>query len=272
MQYSETDLRNVKKIEVEILQEIMRVCKKMSITYFAVGGTALGAVRHNGFIPWDDDIDIGMMRDDYEKFLKVAPKELNDKFELVHYSLYKDHPVYFAKVKMKGTLFVERGTSKLKIPKGIFVDIMPYDYCPSTRKQQIKYVKKTIFLNNLFVTKTISVSSFENKKSKRVLKTFIRKIIHFLILPIPKKYLYHKLDSHLQKYNGKCDEFICQNKYINTITKYDIVFPTSEHIFENIVISMPGKQDAFLKSYFGNYMELPPKEKQITHSPELLKY
>ncbi|MCF0124913.1 MAG: LicD family protein, partial [Clostridia bacterium] len=181
MKYKDYDLKNVKKIEIEIVKEIIRICNKNSIKYFAVGGTALGAVRHNGFIPWDDDIDLGMMREDYEKFLKIAPTELNDNYELVHFSLYNDYPVYFAKVKKKNTLFIERGMSKLNIPKGIFVDIMPYDFCPSKKKEQIKYVKKTIFLNNLFIAKSVTTSTFEANKTKQTFKTIIRKIIHFFL-------------------------------------------------------------------------------------------
>jgi len=272
MEYSKADLENVRRIELEILQEIMRICNAHSIPYFAVGGTALGAVRHNGFIPWDDDIDIGMMREDYEKFLEVARTDLNSEYDLVHYSTYEDHPVYFAKIKKKGTLFVEKGVNKLKIPKGIFVDIMPYDYCPSNPKKQRQFVRKTIFLNNLFVTKTTSISTFERNKVKRFVKTVIRKVLHCILLAVPKRYLYKKLDTHLKKYSQGPREYVCQNKFMNTITRFDNIFPTSTHVFEGLEISMPGNQDAFLRGYFGNYMQLPPENKRITHSPELLKY
>ena len=107
MKYTDDQLHKLQDTELEILQEIIRVCNANNITYFTVGGTTLGAIRHNGFIPWDDDIDIGMMRDDYEKFLSVAKTELAEGFSLTYYYTDPNSPTYYAKVRKDGNEFVE---------------------------------------------------------------------------------------------------------------------------------------------------------------------
>lgn len=106
MYYGE-ELKKVQECELEILAEVIKVCNENSIEYFVIGGTALGAVRHSGFIPWDDDIDIGMTRDDYERFLKIAPSKLKSDLFLQYYVTEPNSPTYFAKVRKNNTQFVE---------------------------------------------------------------------------------------------------------------------------------------------------------------------
>ena len=80
MEYNQETLRKLQKTELEILKDFIKICKKYNLTYFATGGTAIGALRHQGFIPWDDDIDVCMLRKDYERFMEVAPKEMGDRY------------------------------------------------------------------------------------------------------------------------------------------------------------------------------------------------
>ena len=92
MEYSREDLKKVQKIEMQILEEVIRVCDENGITYFTIGGTTLGVIRHKDFIPWDDDIDIGMLRSDYEKFLRIAPYKLKQGYILQHFYREKEVP------------------------------------------------------------------------------------------------------------------------------------------------------------------------------------
>ena len=130
MQYRNEDLIKLQKAETEILSEVIRVCDENGITYFAVGGTALGAVRHSGFIPWDDDVDIGMLREDYERFLKIAPEKLKKGYTLCSAESEPNMPSYFAKVRKDGTVFKEESSKNIKMHHGIFLDVMPYDKIP----------------------------------------------------------------------------------------------------------------------------------------------
>ena len=125
-------LRKVQLTELEILEKIDEICKKNNINYFLIGGTLLGDVRHKGFIPWDDDIDIGMLREDYEKFINVCLKNgaLGKDYYLHCNESDDDYFIPFIKVKKNNTTFAEKNIENINTHKGIFLDIFPYDNVP----------------------------------------------------------------------------------------------------------------------------------------------
>ena len=117
----------------DILGETIRVCQKHNIPYFVIGGTAIGALYDQAILPWDDDIDIGMTRENYNKFLKVAPGELGPSYFLSWIETDPHTPYYFAKVKKNDTLFVEEMFKNVPMHPGIFVDIFPFDKIPDNK-------------------------------------------------------------------------------------------------------------------------------------------
>ncbi|MEG0324706.1 MAG: LicD family protein, partial [Raoultibacter sp.] len=127
MHYDDEILRKIQLMELEILKDVDRVCCENDIVYWLDSGSALGAARHNGFIPWDDDIDIGMLRDDYDRFLAVAPQALGDRYEVVDPLSSDRHPAMFAKVWLKGTKFYTVETLDAGVFQGVGIDVMPYD-------------------------------------------------------------------------------------------------------------------------------------------------
>lgn len=155
MQYSPETLKKVHETEVEVLREVIRVCEENDIPYFSVAGTTLGAVRHDGFIPWDDDIDIGMLRDDYERFLRIAPSKLKKGYTLQHFSVEKNAPAHFAKVRKDGTEFVEENMRHIKMHHGIFVDIFPHDFVPDDEAQMLRHHRRVVMYNQLYLAKSL---------------------------------------------------------------------------------------------------------------------
>ena len=149
--YNEKELKRIKELELEILKAVADVCKKSGVEYFAVGGTALGAVRHHGFIPWDDDIDIGMTRDNYRKFLREAPGLLPRGYHLQ--SPYHDRscPYPYTKIRMDHTVFMEYCNRNVKMHQGVYIDIFPFDSMPDDRKKYIQLFRRFQFLTRLFV-------------------------------------------------------------------------------------------------------------------------
>lgn len=127
MQYEQDVLRKLQLAELSILRDIDSVCRSEGIPYFLECGTLLGAVRHGGFIPWDDDIDVGMLRPDYERFLKVAPKALGERYAVCEPRANSRCAGMFAKVWKRGTKFFTAETMEAGIDQGIFVDVFPYD-------------------------------------------------------------------------------------------------------------------------------------------------
>ena len=127
MSNSWTTLRDVQKVQLEILLEFDRICRKHGLKYLLFAGTLLGAVRHKGFIPWDDDIDVCMLRGDYERFLTVCKDELSAELFLQTTDTDREYPLQFAKLRKNNTRFVEKSMSDLKIHHGVFIDIFPLD-------------------------------------------------------------------------------------------------------------------------------------------------
>lgn len=270
MKYTNEQLKGIQEIEIEIAKEIIRICEKNDISYFTIGGTTLGAVRHNGFIPWDDDMDIGMCRKDYDKFLEIAPKQLSESFFLLHYRFEKRTPTYHAKVMRLGTQFVESYAEKIDIPHCVFVDIMPFDNIPSDEKELIKYRKRVKLYHQLYIAKSVWKTSLTRGK-KKYLYSAIRFILHVLMMPVPKEYLYNKLETELRQYNGEETEKISSRGIeVFEWNKKD-VFPTVGHPFESLMLPIPQNADVLLKHQYGDYMQLPPENQRIGHAPKVLK-
>lgn len=139
----EGKLNRLKSAEIDILKEIDRICRKHDIQYFLAGGSCLGAIRDNRSIPWDDDLDIGMLREDFEKFRKIAPQELGEKFIYSSPDTDSNCHYYFDKIRLKDTYFSTFYSNKFVFADGVFVDIVVYDQTtknPIKRKRQIRFI------------------------------------------------------------------------------------------------------------------------------------
>ena len=151
------DQDRVKCAQLDMLVELKRICEKNGIAYFLVGGTLIGAIRHCGFIPWDDDIDVGMLREDYERFISLCKTELSDEYALYDWHKDEKSPIPFLKMKIKGTHYREKLSKETTINDEIFIDIFPYDNAPDSglnRKiQALKNIiyKKIILLKSEFL-------------------------------------------------------------------------------------------------------------------------
>lgn len=266
--YSDENLEKLHRTLKEILSVIDSLCKKHKIEYFATAGTLLGAVRHSDFIPWDDDIDVCMYRDDYDKFLEIAKKELPDQYFCLDFETFKDVPSYYAKICKKGTVFVEKETRKLKYPHCVFVDIMPFDSLPENEKERQKHLKKIRFRYELFKSRILwSVSSITPKK-KRIIGNIVRPVLHILLLPFSRKYLYNKLLKCLKKYNHLSKKSYATYKGKEKLMHpASIVLPLKELKFGDAMIPVPNDYCEVLRREFGDFMKLPPVGKRQSHEP-----
>lgn len=260
----------IKKVQVHILdifKEIARVCKILEIDYFVMGGTALGAYRHGGFIPWDDDLDIGMLREDYEFFLENAGKYLREDLFLQTYKTEPHSPFYFAKVRKANTTFVEKYCRKLDINSGIYVDIFPYDNIPDDAKKRKKYYFKCKLLLNYYIAKEVNETSVPYTGIKKIIYYGIRHGLHFVTRFIPKKRLFEKLDNHMQKYNGIETEYVGYGGLPKIQLKKKTVIKPDTILFENIQVNCPKDLEQYLTDNYGDYMALPPEEERVGHAP-----
>lgn len=253
-------LKEIKQIELEILCHIDAICRKHTLNYYLCGGTLLGAIRHQGFIPWDDDIDIFMPREDYEKLLIILEKE-KGKYSVLNYKTEKEFYLPFTKIVANNTFLKEQGVRSIK-NMGIFVDIFPID---GTSEKKI--VRMLQFYCILILKKILGCKvNIANLKKHTKIRIFIRNIIKFLLCPIPLRSINLCIDSVAKIYeyqNSKlCVSFSGSYGKKEIFNKTQLFSAKTEIIFENYKFFIPQGFDCYLRQIYGNYMDLPPIEMQ----------
>ena len=261
----EINLDELKQIELKILKHIHEVCTQQGFRYFLVGGTLLGAVRHKGFIPWDDDIDIGMPREDFNKFIDYcASNELP--FKIVSNKYNENYGYLFAKAMDPTTTIIEESGNRYNIDLGVYVDIFPVDGLGDTLDEAISNLNKTRFDRELLVA--ANWKRFVRSKTRPIYQEPIR-IAFFLmsrfssfsklVAKIESKYDVKGFDKY--KYVGS----VCGAYRNREIMHIDIVSEYVELPFEDSFFRCPKEYDRYLTNIYGDYMQLPPEEKRITH-------
>ena len=272
MTISNKDLRKAQLLMLKILKEVHKICEENNIKYFLSDGTLIGAIRHQGFIPWDDDLDIGMLREDYEKFCKIAPQILSENFILQNFQTDKGYGLQFGKVILKNTVWIEKVAKNTNRQwSGIYIDIFTYDNITENKKMQKLINRLYIFIQGLILIKFkyINISNYESmaKKLKYVLKkiylcTISKKLLIYIRDSICKRYL-NKSKTLVTKYGG--------NFYKNQ-NPYNFYKDLTLQKFEDTSFYIPKNYDKILKNLYGNYMEIPPIEKQRQHGIEYFDF
>ena len=251
-------INNLQKIELNILLDIDKLCKENNITYYLGEGTLLGAIRHQGFIPWDDDIDILMKREDYEKFLKLAPTNMKKKYEIQHASTIKNYWSPFIKVRYLGkTIYKQNHISHLTCNNGPLVDIFPLDNVPKEDSlgQYIQSFKIRLYRGMIGL-------KLEYRKPKNIKQRVVKFLSRFYTI----NKLHKLLDKTFKKYNNDDNEFTVNLASYYSYKKQTVandVYGTPRYVkFEGYDLPIPNKSEFLLTKIYGNYMELPPLEKR----------
>lgn len=256
------DLHNkiVKKC-LGILAEIDRLCKANDIKYFAYAGTLLGAVRHKGLIPWDDDVDVVMLREDYEKFAKICKTQLSEKFTLQ--TIYTDPLTNNAWMKLHdaNTAFIS-GHRRNGCIEGINIDIFPIDNVPDDKKERIKRAKYIDKMNFIYEYRFAAVKKDDSLKMK------LFKFLIKLIPPFDEQKFKEKYNMYIQACNGKKTTdvvYFSNRKYMRKIIDRHVFDDVVYLPFEDIMIPAPVGYLQVLEGLYGkNFMDLPPEEERVT--------
>lgn len=274
-EYDKNTLKHLQKVQLMILKDFIEICDKNDLEYYAYGGTALGAIRHNGFIPWDDDIDLFMFREDYEKFLKIMSELKSEKYDVLNIDIYNDYQYMFSKLSLKGTKFRSAWCLKKSFDVGINIDIFVLDYIPSNKFSFMILKKKSKILKKIAYILEIIQNDYYTSTSKKIIIYGIKFI--FKLLNINNKTFkkfYKKLLHKLHNNPKKSDMIVYDLAAISydEPLRVNTLKPPKKVKFESIEINVPNDYDSYLKINYGNYMELPPKEKQVNHAPQVLDF
>lgn len=232
-------LRRQQLVMLDLVKELDRICTKHKIPYFLYGGTLLGAIRHNGFIPWDDDLDVGLLRKDYLRLMKILPDELPDHIALQTNDTDKNYFYFFAKLRDKRSFLDEGNYDRVFKERGVYIDIFPFDPVRLWTHMLGEPLQGHCF--KIFRTGT------DDNKSMRKIR-FITWVNRHFTFPILR---------FISRVTG--GETLTYDYGIPFHIVYDIndVFPLSTHEFEGVQLSVPGNSYHMLQTQYGDYMQLP---------------
>lgn len=269
-EYDEDTLKHIHDVELMILKDLIAFCEENNITYFMYAGSLLGTIRHNGFIPWDDDLDVCMLRDEFEKFKKLF--SANEKYELLSTESHGDYPYFFAKLNLKNTRFEEEWASQLDFTIGFNIDIFVLDDLAETKFKRSYQLKKAFLYNRLLIMSKIRLDDLP----------FVSKVLSHSMY-----YLLNLFKLNPSKLNKKCLNFLSKYSDVNAKNVFDISAMAHEYPliydkndfkdvvkvkFEDIQVNVPVNYDKILTELYGDYMQLPPEDKRYNHPIDFIDF
>lgn len=267
--YTAEELKRIQAIELCSLDVLQEVCDQLNIRFFMYGGSLLGAVKYRGFIPWDDDLDVAMLRADYERFIREGPKLLPAEYQIQHPKTNKRTPYSYIKFRRTDTALVEYRNHKIKINHGVYFDIYPIDHLPDN---YVAYMRQKLAFDkwvSIFLVRQNFRLDRKASSRKDIMWLAVRFFQFMVARILPLRYIVGKIDSISTQYNGQ-----------NTINKGNLFFPKAvnffngmdfeEAEFENRRVYIPSGYHVNLVNRYGDIDRLPPEDKRIGHRPFIL--
>lgn len=260
VQLDKDTLRKLQLTELELLEEVDRICKKCNIQYNIIAGTLLGAVRHGGFIPWDDDADVALLRPEYEKFRKACETELDT--TRFYFQDHTNTPGYrwgYGKLRRKDTLFMREHQEHMPYDQGVCIDVFPLDYVPENYGMRRLHNFKCFVYRKFFWSEVGRIAD----KSK------VKRAVYSVMSKVPEKKLKESFDRFVEKTNRKKTGWVriltfpTPNKAYGYRTNW--YEKSADIVFEGVTFQGIKDYDAYLSFKFGNYMELPPEDQRKVH-------
>ncbi len=250
----------LQKVEFDLLQCFISICEELGLKYYLVCGSALGAVKYGGFIPWDDDIDVGMPRKDYELFLQKASMILPEYYFLQNTYSEPGYPIIFSKLRDSRTTYIEKSAAKLPIHHGVYIDIFPLDGYPKEKRKQRRLERK----KTLYGLQAYGVFQLKRKLPARAITWF------FKILGYQKRIprTITKYTKMISSYSIEESLLICNHGNWQGRLEYASKEQYGEGIFlsfEGLAVRIPEKYDEYLTQKYGDWRAELPKEEQVGH-------
>lgn len=274
---NQAELKKLQDVTSVVLSEFIRVCDLLDIEYVVWAGTAIGVVRHKGFIPWDDDVDVALLREDYERFLREAPAVLNEAFQIENARTQDDYPLPFSYLAARGTVNVPDFFEHCAWRRSIGIDIFPLDKVSS---------RPWVLRHQLVGTWIWGRLGFLSATPKPYLPFdgFKRSFIHTLCAAAHHSIrLLHISPRWIQDQHDRCALLACgeetslfadfsDRRPLNWSASREELFPAADGSFNGFPVKIPCEWDRLLTREYGAYMELPPVEKRKNHYPIALDF
>lgn len=252
----------LRKVQMDILDDVQTFCRNHGITYSLAGGSMLGAVRHKGYIPWDDDIDICMYRDDYDRFIQLFPDNYNGRLQLL--SLEKDANWHQNYAKVFDNRTITSLETRNVTPYGVDIDVVPLDDVPDNMEEWRRYMRGLKFRYFIRSNKARKIS---NKRT--LINNIGIMLLSIILLPFTRHQLLLWANKYVKKNNGKGYNSVFESGYgpgLKSPIPKSLIKETIEWDFEDRKFMGFKDADKYLRLSFGNYMELPPIEQRTHHS------
>ena len=274
-QYTDEELQQLHEVLYEITAEVKRVCQQLDISYFIIGGTAIGAYYWQSILPWDDDIDIGMPRPDYERFLREAPAVLNPQYFLQTPVSDPHTPFWFAKLRKNDTLFAEHDFKNIDMHQGIFVDIFPFDNIPRRRSLERLQYEALGFFNACFIGKELwqwkhcGTCQVDHPRERSFFPCLVTRCLNSILT---KKKLY-RIIRWVQTWFNRCDTAYCKNIITTNdkVLRTDVANP-QQVALGNIQVNAPRNLLDYLHNHYPDLRKDIPDEEKINHRPDKLQF
>ena len=268
--YDDETLKHLQKVQLMMLKDFIKICEENNITYFVNGGTLLGTIRHGGFIPWDDDIDLMMFREDFDKLNKVMAKNSNEKYHLINILNEETYHYTWARFNLKGTVLEEWWAKQVDYTVNIFIDIFILYGLPENKIKRFIHKWRCFALNQMV---QYSLVKFENESK---IKEIIQHVAYYIlkIIPITPKTIKKRCIKVYRKYKDDESDDVCDFPALVLLPIYKRKdwLPAKKAKFEDIEVNIPNNPDAILKIIYGDYMKLPPKDKRFRPAPEKIDF
>ncbi len=253
-------MNRLQTTQLEILSVFDRICRSLDIPYFLVCGSALGAAKYEGFIPWDDDLDVGMLRADYERFLKEAPALLPEHLFLQSAETDPAFPQIYAKLRDSRTTYREKSTAHLAMHHGIFIDLFPLDGYPNGRlASALLEIRKRIYSAML-----LSATEFPRKGRAKL----VCRVLRFFGCHRRTRKTVRRYTRMIAKYAPETSRLICNHGNWQGRIEYA---PRTQYrdgtdaVFETLRVKIPKDFDAYLTQKYGDWRSDPPQKEQTGH-------
>ncbi len=263
---SEIELKKLQMIQLEMLCEVDRICRKCNIRYNIIAGTLLGAVRHQGFIPWDDDADIALLRTEYERFREACKTELNqEKFYFQDHTNTEGYRWGYGKLRRKNTLFLRKYQESMPYEQGVFIDVFPLDNVPNSRNA------RTWMNIRCFILRKLMWAPVGVKAATNMLQRSTYKVLSM----IPPKFIYKKYSKLVEQCRRIDSQWVRILTFPTPNKEYGYLkqwYEDSEEImFEGVLFKGISDYHEYLSFKFGDYLQLPEEKDRKVHGVTSLR-